>query len=232
LISTAIASGLILAQPDRVVVTSGTGAITYSSITTTKLGYLTDVGSNIQAQLDGKQATITGGATTIASANLTAGYALVSDGSGKVAVKADVSSTKLGYLTDVTSNLQAQINNLQSQIDGIVSPPYTTIEVEIGPWNMDATDTVTVAHGVTASKIRSVTGFIRNDAGTNYFPISYVYPGNGGDGTSELDIAYWDATNIYVTRRPSSATPAGFFDNTTYDDTGFSRGSLIITYEP
>lgn len=56
-----------------------------------------------------KQATITGGASTIASKNLTASRALVSDGSGKVAVSA-VTSTELGYLDGVTSNLQTQLN--------------------------------------------------------------------------------------------------------------------------
>jgi hypothetical protein len=44
--------------------------------------------------LDGKQATITGAATTIDTEDLTASRALVSDGSGKVAVS-DVTSTEL-----------------------------------------------------------------------------------------------------------------------------------------
>ena len=56
-----------------------------------------------------KQNTITGGASTITSNNLTASRALVSDGSGKVAVSA-VTSTELGYLDGVTSNLQTQLN--------------------------------------------------------------------------------------------------------------------------
>lgn len=64
---------------------------------------------NLQTSLDGKQATITGGASTIASSNLTASRALVSDGSGKVAVSA-VTSTELGYLDGVTSNVQTQLD--------------------------------------------------------------------------------------------------------------------------
>ena len=62
-----------------------------------------------QTALNGKQATVTGGASTITSSNLTASRALVSNGSGKVAVSA-VTSTELGYLDGVTSNLQTQIN--------------------------------------------------------------------------------------------------------------------------
>jgi hypothetical protein len=57
------------------------------------------------------QATITGAATTITTSNLTASRALVSDGSGKVAVSS-VTSTELGYVAGVTSAIQTQINNI------------------------------------------------------------------------------------------------------------------------
>lgn len=60
-------------------------------------------------EVDSKQATITGGASTITSSNLTASRALVSDTSGKVAVSA-VTSTELGYLDGVTSAIQTQLN--------------------------------------------------------------------------------------------------------------------------
>lgn len=63
--------------------------------------------------LSTKQDTITGAATTITSSNLTASRALVSDGSGKVATNA-VTSTELGYLSGVTSNIQTQLNSKAS----------------------------------------------------------------------------------------------------------------------
>ena len=74
-----------------------------------------------QTALNGKQATVTGGASTITSSNLTANRALVSNGSGKVAVSA-VTSTELGYLDGVTSNIQTQINAKASTsyVDGLV----------------------------------------------------------------------------------------------------------------
>lgn len=68
-----------------------------------------------QTALNGKQATITGGASTITSSNLTANRALVSDASGKVAVSA-VTSTELGYLDGVTSNIQTQLDGKQNII--------------------------------------------------------------------------------------------------------------------
>jgi len=60
--------------------------------------------------LAGKQNTITGAATTITSSNLTANRAVISNGSGKVAVSA-VTSTELGYLDGVTSSIQTQLNS-------------------------------------------------------------------------------------------------------------------------
>lgn len=79
--------------------------------TAAELNYSDGVTSNIQTQLNAKQATITGAATTIDDADLTASRALVSDGSGKVAVSA-VTSAELAYLDGVTSNVQTQINNI------------------------------------------------------------------------------------------------------------------------
>lgn len=78
--------------------------------TVNELNYVDGVTSNIQAQLNNKQSIITGGATTITGSNLTASRALISDGNGKVAVSA-VTSTELGYLDGVASNIQTQLDD-------------------------------------------------------------------------------------------------------------------------
>lgn len=62
-----------------------------------------------------KQDKVTGGASTIVSSNLTANRAVVSDSSGKVSVSA-VTSTELGYLDGVTSNVQTQLDSKQDSI--------------------------------------------------------------------------------------------------------------------
>lgn len=95
---------------NRAVVSNSTGALTASAVTSTELSYLDRVKSNIQDQLDDKQATITGGASTIASTNLSANRALVSNASGKVAVST-VTAAQLGYLSEVTSSIQDQLDN-------------------------------------------------------------------------------------------------------------------------
>lgn len=97
-----------------VVTTDASGKLTSAAISTTELSYLDGVSSNIQTQLGGKQATITGAATTITSSNLTASMALVSDASGKVAAHGTVSAAELGYLDGVTSGIQGQLDNKAS----------------------------------------------------------------------------------------------------------------------
>ena len=88
-----------------------------TSITATaaELNYVDGVTSAIQTQIDGKQATITGAATTIDDADLTGSRALISNGSGKVAVSA-VTTTELGYLDGVTSAIQTQIDSKQGTL--------------------------------------------------------------------------------------------------------------------
>lgn len=81
----------------------------------TSVGTLqTNVG-NIQTALTSKQDTVVGGASTITENNLTASRALVSNSSGKVAVS-NITSTELGYLDGVTSNVQTQLSGKQSTI--------------------------------------------------------------------------------------------------------------------
>lgn len=109
-----------------------TGAITSSqaelnkldgaNVSTAELNHVVGVTSAVQTQLNAKQATITGAATTIDDTDLTVSRALVSDGSGKVAVSA-VTSTELGYLDGVTSNVQTQINTVTTAVNNVAGYP-------------------------------------------------------------------------------------------------------------
>ena len=92
--------------------------------TTAELNYVDGVTSNIQTQLNAKQATVTGAATTITGSNLTTNRALISNGSGKVAVS-DVTSTELGYLDGVTSAIQ-------TQLDGKAASGHTHTYSDVG----------------------------------------------------------------------------------------------------
>lgn len=96
--------------PDELVVTDVNGQLTtVSGVDSTELSYLNGLTSNVQDQIDAKEDTIIGAASTITGDNLTINRALISNGSGKVAVSA-VTSTELGYLDGVSSNIQSQLN--------------------------------------------------------------------------------------------------------------------------
>ena len=87
----------------------------------TTVGTLQTNVNNVQTALTSKQDTVVGGASTITEDNLTASRALISNSSGKVAVST-VTSTELGYLDGVTSNVQTQLNGKQPKItvNGII----------------------------------------------------------------------------------------------------------------
>lgn len=95
-------------------------------------GLQTSVG-NIQTTLGSKQDVIDGAASTITDSNLTANRALISNGSGKVDVSA-VTSTELGYLDGVTSNIQTQLNSKLS------SAPVTSVNSKTGAVTLTAAD--------------------------------------------------------------------------------------------
>ena len=79
-------------------------------VSTDELNHVYGVTSPIQGQIDAKQGTITGAATTIASDDLTASRALISDGSGKVSVS-PVTSDELATLDGITAST-AELNLL------------------------------------------------------------------------------------------------------------------------
>jgi hypothetical protein len=70
---------------------------------------------HLDTQLATKQNTITGAATSITTADLTAERVAVSDASGKVAVST-VTTTELGYVGGVTGPIQTQLDGKQADL--------------------------------------------------------------------------------------------------------------------
>jgi hypothetical protein len=142
----------------RALYSDSNGDVTVSDVTSTELGYLDGVSSAIQTQLDAKQATITGSATTIDTESLTASRAVISNASQKIAVS-DVTSTELGYLDGVTSAIQTQMDTkaTTTYVDNLIAGLRTRIVVEAATTanislssdlqNGDTIDGVTLATG-------------------------------------------------------------------------------------
>lgn len=98
--------------------------------------------------------------------------------------------------------------------------------IEIGDWNMDSTNTVSVAHGLTYANIRDFSVKIRNDAANATYPLDmardFTFTGsNPADG-----FYYVGSTTVEMAR-----TIGGFFDSVAYDSTSFNRGWITIWYE-
>ena len=92
--------------------------------------------------------------------------------------------------------------------------------VDIGDWNMNTTDSINVAHGLTLSKIRSFKITIRSDAGSLYDLMI-------AEASQVAGYAHIDATNVVLGR-----TISGFFDSGSFDSTSYNRGWIVIEYVP
>ena len=136
----------------------------------TSVGTLQTSVNNVQTALASKQDTVVGGASTITEDNLTASRALVSNSSGKVAVS-NVTSTELGYLDGVTSNVQAQLNNKLENI------PIATSTTLGGVKPVAKTSNMTQSVGVDAN------GAL------------YTAPGGGGTGSGDMLKSVYDPQN-------------------------------------
>ena len=106
-------------------------------------------------KLETKQDIITGAATTITDDNLIASRTLVSDASGKVVVS-PVTSTELGYLDGVTSNVQTQLDKK------LEKAPVTSVNNKTGVVQLNASDVGALPD---TTVIPSKTSQLDNDSG-------------------------------------------------------------------
>jgi hypothetical protein len=124
-------------------------------------GLQTDVGTlktnvtSLQTALTSKQDVIVGAASTITEDNLATDRALVSNSGGKVAVS-NVTSTELGYLDGVTSNIQTQLDKK------LEKAPVTSVNSKTGAVQLNASDVGALPD---TTVIPSKTSQLDNDSG-------------------------------------------------------------------
>ena len=189
-----------------ITITPSTGTVTATAFkgnldgiatsATTASNYATT--GTIKEALDSKQATITGGATSITSSDLTASRALISNANGKVAVSA-VTSTELGYLDGVTSAIQTQLNGKQAKIISA-----SGISVPASAWATGHADgdfiyraSITLS-GCTASMIPAVVFSTTNAISGDYSPVC-----ESGAGV----IYIWSKKNVAISVLTALAIP-------------------------
>ena len=158
----------------------------------TTVGTLQTNVNNVQTALTSKQDTVVGGASTITADNLTASRALVSNSSGKVSVST-VTSTELGYLDGVTSNVQTQLNKK------LEKAPVTSVNSKTGAVQLNATD-VGALPGTTI--IPSKTSQLDNDSGFITIgdvpdaPVTSVNGKTGAVALTKNDIGLGNVDNV------------------------------------
>lgn len=221
-------AGRIVANADSIdLATSGVTAGTYTKVTVDAYGRVTvgaaasttDIaeGTNQYFTNARAQAAITGGASTIVTANLTASRALVSDGSGKVAVSA-VTSTELGYVAGVTSAIQTQLDNKQAldadltAIAALAGTSGLLRKTAADTWSLDTATYLTASTGVTTFS-GGTTGLTPAAATSGAITLGGTLAiANGGTGATTAAAARTAlgattvGANIFTATNPSAIT--------------------------
>lgn len=204
----------------RVLVSDSAGKIAASSsVTALELSYLDGATSNVQEQINAKQATINGAATTIVSTNLTADRALISDANGKVAVHSTVSSTELSYLDGATKNIQTQLadgwfarttsdtlTGDKSIVDMVpIATASGTVTPAMIPWKMPGTTAGRAYHFAwMLNRIAALIGALDNDRSYDGL-FSTLLASAASDST--LMKAAWPSLGGIDVDQGSSSTP-------------------------
>jgi len=135
-----------------------------------------------------------------------------------------MSKTLPKWLNATNSPSDGQIpsyDNATGQFEWVnnIAPVITNKELDIGDWNMDTTEEVSIAHGLSLSQIRDAVATIRNDADDESYGLDKINYGDEG-------FIKWDATNIILRR-----ATAGHFDSTDYNATSYNRGYITVFYK-
>lgn len=207
---------------NRALASDGAGKVIVSAVLDTELNTLIGLtGGTLQTQLAGKQATITGAATTVVSANFIINRVVQTNGAGKL-VESAVSVSELERLAGISAG--RCVTSIESP--GLLGFKLRFKTIELGDWNMDTTQILSIAHGLGSDwkGIRSVSVIIRNDADNAYYNLHFSdLTGNVNQG----NVNSFDSTQINMFR-----LTGGEFDNASFDTTGgFNRGWCQISYE-
>lgn len=148
-------------------------------------------------------------------------YNIRSDQASSYLIIHDVNAVADRILMDTSGNLAIEAGGLS--FDTFTTKMKYKV-IDIGDWDMNATTTVTVAHGIGAAfaNIRQIRVVIRNDADTTIFFDSDS--STSGGSASDLNM-FVDTTNVTLNRVVGSG-----FDNTLFDSTSYNRGFITIWY--
>jgi hypothetical protein len=136
-----------------------------------------------------------------------------------------IGSDKMRDLVESLKDSVVFTEDLPGTVLGSISAGDVNLSVkviEIGDWNMDSDASVTVAHGLTLSKIRTVSVMIVADSSATIYSLNHM----PFAGTKPSGSWFTGATDITLQREIG-----GTFDGSAFDSTSFNRGWVTIWYE-
>lgn len=167
---------------------------------------------------DTKQANINGGASTITSTNLTANRALVSNGSGKVAVS-NVTATELALLSGATTTLKSVKDDVDNNYD-LLSDDITELDNNV----KSLLRCRTIAPFGTPTKTLNYNQYYDSNVDismSGYTPIAVI--GHSFVGSDSLDMVHINSSYVDINNRL-------YVSSVTVDNTNIHTGSTSATF--
>lgn len=135
----------------------------------------------------------------------------------------------LGTL-NVTYGITADTLNLSSGLSFGTGSTETRTRIYIGDWDMDATASVNIEHGLSSSEWKTISApsvIIRDDVDAVYYDMdSYAGLTSGNQG------GIYRITDTYISLGREDAASGGVFDSTGFTQTSYNRGHISFWYQP
>jgi len=221
-----------LSSASVVVVTDGTKKIGVSTITTTKLGYLSDVTSNIQAQINAKAAS----SHTHAMSDITglsdalAGKAAATHGH-EISEITDLSDTLAGKAAASHSHAITDITNLQTTLNAKAASTHTHGNItNAGAIGTDSgLIVVTTTSGVLTAKTIANAGLAAASHSHAMSDITGLSDALAGKAASSHSHAIADITNLQTTLNAKAASDHVHGNITNAGAIGSTSGLIVVT---
>ena len=174
------------------------------------LGYFNNIGANSSAMVVGNNNNV---ANNVLNASINGNNNTISAGANNVTIVGD-------NITVDTSNTTVIGSTIYQNGQIINSPEGVKVTLDIGAWNMDASSSATIVHGLSATEwltVKDVSTTIIDDLSSALF-----------------NFTDYDTCEAFVTAGilVLTYTTSTKFDSVDFDDATMNRGTITFTYKP